>query len=146
MPGVRDGQLVPQVSRNRIGGNSRAMGIVKPRSLRRIEALRIQFEVIVRGTLLVLNLQARTGARTRATLGFPSVGSVRVGSTCRRRSTRQIAPGSDCCSILCQPCIHKPDDFVECVRLESLLAGNASDQAVDAFDVFGATKQGPCCG
>src|SRR5262249_49237182 len=44
-------------------------------------------------------------------------------------------------AVLFQALVHQGDDLVQCVRLESLLAGDPADQAIDSLDVLVPTKE-----
>src|SRR6187200_3171559 len=44
-----------------------------------------------------------------------------------------------------QPLVDKRHDFIERVRLQPLLLGDAPDQAVYAFDILGPGKEGQSC-
>src|SRR5438094_9202517 len=47
------------------------------------------------------------------------------------------------CAVLCQAVIHKCDDLVQRVGLQTLLAGDPMDQAIDPLDMLGAAKKRP---
>src|ERR1700726_1511562 len=48
--------------------------------------------------------------------------------------------------VFCEALVNQSDDFIERAELEPFLDGDSADQAIDAFDVFGAAEKRTRCG